>query len=115
MVNAYHQFIPKVIQIIQALSTVNEEKAVKGFELLDELCETAPSVLSSHVKSLVEMCLSLANHKSLSNELRSKSVAFIGWLTKIKKKAIVKHKLVEPIVGKNLHPCRNQYSTIDLN
>jgi hypothetical protein len=99
MVNAYHQMIPRIMQIIQALTVINEEKAIKGFELLDELCECAPTLISSHIKSLVEMCLVIANSKSLNDDLKIKAVAFIGVLAKIKKKAIVKHKLVEPIIG----------------
>lgn len=100
MVNAYHQMIPQVMQVIQALSFVNPEKAVEGFELLDELCERAASVLSPHVKSLVEVCISMASNQSLDDDLKVKAMAFIGWLAKIKKKSIVKYKLVEPIIGK---------------
>ncbi|XP_011501436.1 PREDICTED: importin-4-like [Ceratosolen solmsi marchali] len=98
IVNAYHHMIPRIMQIIQALTLVNERKAIKGFELLDELCECAPTVISPHIKSLIEMCLFIANSKSLHDDLKIKAVSFIGWLAKIKKKAIVKHKLVEPII-----------------
>ncbi|KAJ8668090.1 hypothetical protein QAD02_009753 [Eretmocerus hayati] len=98
MVNAYYQMIPKIIQTIHALSTTNQEKAIKGFELLDELCESASAVISPHVKALVEMCLSLATNRTLTEDLRVKAVIFIGWLAKMKKKAIVKNKLVEPII-----------------
>ncbi|OXU25360.1 hypothetical protein TSAR_005639 [Trichomalopsis sarcophagae] len=98
MVNAYHQLLPRVMQIIQALTTVDQEKAAKGFELLDELCESAQSVIAPHVKNLVEMCLTIINNKDLDDDLKMKAVVFIGWLAKIKKKAIVKHKLVEPII-----------------
>ena len=91
--------IPRVMKIIEALTFVDQDKAIKGFDLLDELCENASTVISSHVKSLVEMCLSIVNHQEINDELKTKAVAFIGWLAKIKKKAIVKHKLVEPIIG----------------
>ncbi|XP_058803486.1 importin-4-like [Phymastichus coffea] len=98
LVNAYHHMMPRVMQIIHSLTAINQAKAIKGFELLDELCECAATVISPHVRNLVEMCVTIANNELLEEELRTKSVIFLGWLTKVKKKAIVKHKLVEPIV-----------------
>ncbi|XP_012138134.1 importin-4 isoform X2 [Megachile rotundata] len=98
MVNAYHQMIPLVMNTIQALTTSNEDKAIECFELLDELCENAVTVIAPHVKPLVTMCLAIASNKSLDDALRVKAVGFIGWLARTKKKAIIKHKLVEPIL-----------------
>lgn len=100
MVNAYHQMMPRVMTTIQSLTTTNEDKAIECFELLDELCENAVSVIAPHVKPLVSMCLAIASNKSLDDALRVKAVSFIGWLARTKKKAIIKHKLVEPIIGK---------------
>lgn len=103
MVDAYHHMIPKIMQMIQALTVLDQEKALKGFELFDELCEIAPAVIAPHVKSLIEMCLFIANSENLEEDLRLKAVMFVGWLAKIKKKAVIKHKLVEPIIGKCLN------------
>ncbi|XP_053972274.1 importin-4-like [Hylaeus volcanicus] len=98
MVNAYHQMMPQVMATIQSLTATNEDKAIECFELLDELCENAIAVIAPHVKLLVSMCLAIANNKSLDNALRVKAVVSIGWLARTKKKAIIKHKLVEPII-----------------
>ncbi|XP_015586290.1 importin-4 [Cephus cinctus] len=98
MVNAYHQMMPQVMNTIQALIVANEYQAVEAFELLDELCENAVAVISPHIKPLIGMCLAIAGNKSLDDALRVKAVDFIGWLTRSKKKAIVKHKMVEPII-----------------
>lgn len=98
MVNAYHQMMPQVMTTIQSLTTTNEDKAIECFELLDELCENAIAVIAPHVKSLVSMCLVIAGNKALDDALRVKAVGFIGWLARTKKKTIIKHKLVEPIL-----------------
>ncbi|XP_014209388.1 importin-4 [Copidosoma floridanum] len=98
MVNAYHQMLPRIMQIIQSLVTVNPEKAVKGFELLHELCEIAPIVVSPYIENLLEMCIVIANDRSLDEDLRKKAITFIGLIAKTKKKALVKLKLVEAII-----------------
>nr|XP_033340225.1 importin-4-like [Megalopta genalis] len=98
MVNAYQQMMPQVMATIQALTSTHEDKAIECFELIDELCENANSVIAPHIKLLVSMCLAIAGNKSLDNALRVKAVIAIGWLARTKKKAIIKHKLVEPIV-----------------
>lgn len=100
MINAYHQMMPQVIQIIQSFATIDSEKALKGFELLDGLCECAASVIAPRLKCLVEMCLFIINNPAFDDDLKINAVHFIGCLVKLKKKAIVKHKLVEPIIGK---------------
>ncbi|XP_060832672.1 importin-4-like [Bombus pascuorum] len=98
MVNAYHQMMPQIMTTIQSLTTSHEDKAIECFELLDELCENAIAVIAPHVKALVTMCLVIAGNKALDDALRVKAVSFIGWLARTKKKAIIKHKLVEPIL-----------------
>ncbi|XP_011314194.1 importin-4 [Fopius arisanus] len=98
MVNAYNQMIPIAINAIQALTATSQEKAAEAMELFDDLCESAPTVISSHVKTLIPMCLTIARNKSLDDDLRVRSISLIGCLARTKTKAIVKHKLVEPIV-----------------
>lgn len=100
MVNTYSTLMPRIMTTIQALSKSHEDMAIKSFELLDELCENANAVITPHVKQLINMCLVITIDKSLDEGLRVKAVNFIGWLTKLKKKTIVKHKLIHPIVGK---------------
>ena len=99
MVNTYYEMIPRVLRTIEALSQSYEEKAIECFELLEELCENAGTVISAHLKNLVVMCLSIANNKSVGDDLRVKAICVIGCLTRTKKKAIVKGKMVEPIIG----------------
>lgn len=93
--------MPHAMVAIQALAeSCYDDLAIQSFELLDELCESANVVIAPHIKPLVHMCLAIVANKSLNDELQIKAVSFLGWLGKIKKKALVKHKLVEPIIGK---------------
>ncbi|KAL0099728.1 hypothetical protein PUN28_019857 [Cardiocondyla obscurior] len=97
--NSYGTIMPLVIGTIQVLSENKDETfAIQGFDLLDELCENMIIVVTPHVKSLVHMCLTIIANKDTEDSLKVRVISFIGWLARLKKKALVKHKLVEPIV-----------------
>ncbi|KAK0087613.1 hypothetical protein PV325_000560 [Microctonus aethiopoides] len=98
MINAYNQMIPLAMNTIQALTLTNQDKAVEAMELFDDLCDSAVSVISPHVKNLIPMCLTIAKNKTLDDDLRVKAISLIGCLTRTKTRAIVKHKMIEPIV-----------------
>lgn len=100
IITTYVNMMPRVMATIQALTEAHEYMAVESFELLDELCENVIAVITPHVKSLVNMCLAIVANESLDYLIKVRAISFIGWLARIKKKALVKHKLVEPIVGK---------------
>jgi len=92
--------MPLIMTTIQAFTeTEHNNFAIQSFELLDELCENMIVVITPHVKSLVHMCLTIIANKSTDELLKVRVISFIGWLARLKKKALVKHKLVEPIVG----------------
>lgn len=98
LVNAYHEMMPRMLNTVAALAEAHEEKAIECFELFEELCENAVNVISPHLKNLIAMSLTVAQNKSLGSDLRVKAVAVVGCLVRTKKKAIVKNKLVEPII-----------------
>ncbi|KAI4495616.1 hypothetical protein M0802_008451 [Mischocyttarus mexicanus] len=98
MINAYSRMMPQIMTTIQALTAVDEDKATTSFELLDDLCENEINVIAPHVKPLISMCLAIASNKSLSDPLRVKAISFISWLARTRKKSLIKHKLVEPII-----------------
>lgn len=102
----------QIMATILALAEVDEDKATTCFELLDELCENEITVIAPHVRALINLCLAIINNKSLSDPLRVKAISFIGWLARTKKKALVKHKLVESIISKNSN---YYYSIIRIN
>lgn len=85
---------------VQALAeTEHDSFAIQSFELLDELCENMIVVITPHVKTLVHICLTIIANKCIDELLKVRVITFIGWLARLKKKALVKHKLVEPVVG----------------
>lgn len=98
MVNAYNQMIPLTMNVVRALTTANQDKAVEAMELFDDLCDCAVTVISPHVKNLILMCLTIARDKSLNDDLRIKAIGVIGCLVRTKSRAIIKHKMIEPIV-----------------
>lgn len=98
MVNAYHQMIPMAILTMQSLVEINSDKAIDAMELFDELCESAVTVISLHVKNIIPMCLIIGRNKTLDEDLRVKAIELIGCLSRAKTRTLVKHKLVEPIV-----------------
>jgi len=100
MQNSYGTMMPQIIKTIQTFTQYNHTYAIESFELLDELCENANSVITPHVKSLVNLCLTIVDNKLIEPEIKKKAINFIGWLAKIKKKALVKHNLIAPIVSK---------------
>lgn len=92
--------MPMIMATVQALTESDHDTfAIQSFDLLDELCENMIVVITPHVKPLVHMCLTIIANKSIDEVLKIRVISFIGWLARLKKKALVKHKLVEPIVG----------------
>nr|CAD7413649.1 unnamed protein product [Timema poppensis] len=98
LANLFTQLMPRVMEAVRALVQTDEDKAVEVMELFDDLVESVISVIVPHIKPLVEMCLMFAANKDLGDPIRVKALGFIGWIARSKKKAIVKHKLVQPIV-----------------
>lgn len=99
-VHTYATMMPLIMTTIQTFTETDHFTfAIQSFELLDELCENMIVVITPHVKPLVHMCLTIIANKNIDELLKVKVISFIGWLARLKKKALVKHKLVEPIVG----------------
>lgn len=99
MINVYHSLLPRVLQIINAFALADDEKrACDLFEILEELIEFAVSVVVPYVRPIVEMCLQIANNKSLPASVQVKAVSVVSWLIRSKGKVIQKNKLIEPII-----------------
>jgi len=90
--------IPTVLAKLQALVKSNEERATEALDIFDELIECEVGVVIPHVKPMVELCIALAAEQALDDPIRIKAVTFLGRLTRLKKKTIVKHKLYIPMI-----------------
>jgi len=95
----YQQIIPDVIKKIELLAKTNEEHATQALDIFDVLMEQDNGeIVVPHIKPIVELCLILSAEKSLDDPIRIKAVTFLGLLTKLKRKTIVKHKLYIPMI-----------------
>jgi len=90
--------IPTVLTKLQELAKHNEERATEALDIFDDLIECEVGVVIPHIKPMVELCIALAAEASLDDPIRIKAVTFLGRLTRLKKKTIVKHKLYQPII-----------------
>ncbi|XP_020631239.1 importin-4-like [Orbicella faveolata] len=91
--------IPKVVAFINQILSIDEDKACDAMEIFDELVESEVSIVTPHLKALVEFCLQIASNSSCGDNLRIKALYFVSWLARIKPKALVKNKLLLPTLS----------------
>ena len=97
-INIFQQLIPTVLTKIEALVGADQEKAFVAIDIFDELIESEVGIVVPQIKPMVELCIRLAQAPQLEDSLRVKALTFMGRLTKLKKKTIVKHKLYIPMI-----------------
>ena len=97
-VTMFQQLIPAVLVKIEALAGADQDKAVTAIDIFDELIESEVTIVVPHIKPMVELCIRLSQNDQLDDSLRVKSITFLGRLTRLKKKTIVKHKLYIPMI-----------------
>ncbi|XP_063157660.1 importin-4 isoform X2 [Candoia aspera] len=98
-VNLMSSMMPKVIAAIRELIHVNEVQASEAMEVFDELLETEVAIVAQHLSEVVSFCLEVAANPALSDGLRVKALSCVSYLVKLKSKAILKHKLLSPILS----------------
>jgi len=97
--NIFQQMIPTVLKKIELLVKSNQDRATTALDIFDDLIECEVGIVIPHVKPMVELCIAIAGEQSLDDALRIKAVTFLGRLTRLKKKTIVKHKLYIPMIN----------------
>ena len=97
-VNAFQQLVPAVLVKIEQIASVDQDKAVVAIDIFDELIESEVAIVVPHIKPMVELCIRFAQDDKVEEALKIKAVTFLGRLTRLKKKTIVKHKLYIPMV-----------------
>jgi len=90
--------VPIILAKLQLLVKANEERASEALDIFDELIACEVGVVIPHIKPMVEFCMTLAAEQSLDDPIRIKAITFLGILTRLKKKTIVKHKLYMPMI-----------------
>merc|ERR1719309_854184 len=96
----FQQLVPAILSKVEAIAAVDQDKAVTAVDIFDELIESEVAIVVPHIKPMVELCLKFAQDKDSNVEdgLKIKAVTFLGRLTRLKKKTIVKHKLYIPMI-----------------
>uniref|UniRef100_A0A182N9A5 Importin N-terminal domain-containing protein n=1 Tax=Anopheles dirus TaxID=7168 RepID=A0A182N9A5_9DIPT len=95
----YQDSIPYVLKALAAFGEKDSFQFIEAFEILENLADESSRTLSPHMKLLIDFCLQLAGNTQLEDSVRVKTITFVGWLVRLKKKMIIKQKLVEPIVN----------------
>ncbi|GFQ72607.1 importin-4 [Trichonephila clavata] len=96
--NLFQSLVPSIITIIRMLADDNQEKACECLEIFDELVECEVGVLAPHLRGLVEFCLETAKSDKYDDAIRIKAINIVAYLVRLKKKAIIKQKLAQPIL-----------------
>lgn len=107
--NIFQTMIPFVMAVIKKLASTDEELACEAMEIFDELVESEVAIIVPHIKPLIGLCLEIAANQSFEDNIRVKAMSIISWLTRLKKKTILKHKLV-PLILEVLFPIMCQPS-----
>lgn len=84
MINLYHNLLPRILEIIKAFTVTDEKRACEVMEILDELVESAVSVVVPHTTLIIQLCLELGSTKTMDEMVKVKVISFIGWFTRTK-------------------------------
>ncbi|XP_069944549.1 importin-4-like isoform X2 [Cherax quadricarinatus] len=95
----FQAVLPKVLEAIKALLTRDEDQAAEAMELFDVLAECEVALLVPHLRPVIQLCLDISGNSSLGDTVRVKAITFLGYITRLKKKYILKNKLVVPLVS----------------
>ncbi|OWF34795.1 Importin-4 [Mizuhopecten yessoensis] len=76
-----------------------QEKACEMLEVFDEMLECEVNIIVPYMKTVVDFCLEVAGTATLGDSVRVKAMSFIASFVKLKKKAFLKQKLVNPVLN----------------
>lgn len=96
--STYQKSIPYVVKALLGFATQQPDNFIRAFDILENMADYTPKLLTGNLKLLIDFCLEVANNAQLDDSARVRAVSYIGWLVRLKKKAILKQKMVEPIV-----------------
>ncbi|KAF5902711.1 importin-4, partial [Clarias magur] len=96
--NLMRSLIPKLLTALKHLIQADQDQASQAMEVFDELLESEVSIVVPHIAEIVRFCLEVSADVSLSNSLRVKALSCIALLVRLKNKAVIKQKLLAPIL-----------------
>ncbi|KAM8783970.1 importin-4 [Rhynchonycteris naso] len=95
--------VPKLITAMHTLISVDEAKACKAMEALDELLESEVPIITSHLSEILTFCLEVAGNVALGDTVRVRVLCCLTFLVKLKSKALLKNRLL-PSLLRTLFP-----------
>lgn len=101
--STYQKSIPYLIKVLRSYAVSDVDNFLQAFDVLESMADYTPKLLTPNLKLLVEFCTELALNTQLDTAVRVRGITFLGWLVRLKKKAIIKQKLVDPIVQVIFH------------
>ncbi|XP_062377201.1 importin-4 isoform X1 [Sardina pilchardus] len=96
--NLMRSLVPRLITALKHLIKADQGQASEAMEVLDELMESEVSIIVPHLAEIVRFCLEIGADASLSDSLRVKALSCISVLIRLKSKAVLKQKLLNPIL-----------------
>uniref|UniRef100_A0A1L8DXJ5 Putative karyopherin importin beta 3 n=1 Tax=Nyssomyia neivai TaxID=330878 RepID=A0A1L8DXJ5_9DIPT len=96
--HVYQQLLPDITKALHSLQG-DPDRFIKAFEILEYIADTMPSVVNAHLKLLVDYSLLVASTPQLDETVRVQGITFLGQIVRLKKKAIIKLRMIEPIIG----------------
>ncbi|KAG7335643.1 hypothetical protein KOW79_000336 [Hemibagrus wyckioides] len=96
--NLMRSLIPKLLIALKHLIQADQGQASEAMEVFDELMESEVSIVVPHITEIVRFCLEVSADVSLNNSLRVKALSCIALLIRLKSKAVLKQKLLAPIL-----------------
>ncbi|KAK9506414.1 hypothetical protein O3M35_008363 [Rhynocoris fuscipes] len=98
LTRTYSEAVPQVLEVIKALSVKRPDRAVETLDFLFEFAEReGMGVLLPKMKLIINTCLDLVVN-SKSEEVKIKSLSFIGTLARARVKALLKDNLLNQIL-----------------
>ncbi|XP_038597074.1 importin-4 isoform X1 [Tachyglossus aculeatus] len=90
--------VPKILTALEELIRADEVKASEAAEVLDELLESELPAVGPHVGAVLTFCVEVAGNTALGDSLRGRLLCCVSFLVKVKSKAIVKQRLLSPLL-----------------
>lgn len=87
--NVYHTLLPKILEIINAFSSSDARKTCDLLEIIENLIEFSVTVIMSHIRPIVMLCLKFATDTAIDNSIQIKAVSVIGWIIRVKSKVCI--------------------------
>ncbi|KAI8917699.1 armadillo-type protein [Powellomyces hirtus] len=99
-IKAFRNLLPGMVAVLQqCVASGDDDEAVKGIEVFDNLLVIESPLVSRHMPQLVEFFAGISANKDNGGKVRVAALSFLMWCTVYQKNKIVKLKLVSPIIA----------------